>query len=163
MLASRQLMRFASFIGFEGSAGEWEPEYQELCATNGWNSAVGIDASTFTYFVNTKDSGGHCTDDDLRRILTEVASPASAVLGPSSEHDMKPGDWACPRCESLQFARNDQCRKCGGLKPVAGAGSGGQRRGYQGTGGARARSRSPKSKTTCGPGERVVRVEKLEE
>lgn len=29
----------------------------------------------------------------------------------------KPGDWNCPACGDLQFARNTQCRRCGTLKP----------------------------------------------
>jgi len=31
-----------------------------------------------------------------------------------------PGDWYCPRCKDLQFARNMQCRMCGAGKPEAG-------------------------------------------
>lgn len=30
----------------------------------------------------------------------------------------KPGDWNCPVCGDLQFARNRVCRKCGGGRPV---------------------------------------------
>mmetsp|Transcript_1036 Transcript_1036/g.2332 ORF Transcript_1036/g.2332 Transcript_1036/m.2332 type:complete len:252 (-) Transcript_1036:166-921(-) len=29
-----------------------------------------------------------------------------------------PGDWICPSCGDLQFARNAQCRMCGGRRPV---------------------------------------------
>mmetsp|Transcript_86270 Transcript_86270/g.180501 ORF Transcript_86270/g.180501 Transcript_86270/m.180501 type:complete len:414 (+) Transcript_86270:450-1691(+) len=29
----------------------------------------------------------------------------------------KPGDWVCPECNDLQFARNTQCRKCGMPNP----------------------------------------------
>merc|ERR1712107_816813 len=35
----------------------------------------------------------------------------------------KPGDWNCPACGDLQFARNSECRKCGEPAP-AGAGKG---------------------------------------
>jgi len=36
----------------------------------------------------------------------------------------KPGDWNCPSCGDLQFARNTQCRKCGAANPLlAGSGS----------------------------------------
>lgn len=31
-----------------------------------------------------------------------------------------PGDWHCPRCKDLQFARNAQCRMCGCPKPEQG-------------------------------------------
>eukprot|EP00927_Polykrikos_kofoidii_P024392 TRINITY_DN22196_c0_g1_i1.p1 TRINITY_DN22196_c0_g1~~TRINITY_DN22196_c0_g1_i1.p1 ORF type:complete len:1475 (+),score=348.70 TRINITY_DN22196_c0_g1_i1:86-4426(+) len=29
----------------------------------------------------------------------------------------KPGDWNCPGCSDLQFARNSRCRRCGTLRP----------------------------------------------
>eukprot|EP00435_Cladocopium_sp_Y103_P011829 s1932_g3.t1 len=29
----------------------------------------------------------------------------------------RPGDWTCPTCNDLQFARNAACRRCGGAKP----------------------------------------------
>jgi len=31
-----------------------------------------------------------------------------------------PGDWHCPKCKDLQFARNKQCRMCGCPKPESG-------------------------------------------
>jgi len=30
---------------------------------------------------------------------------------------MKPGDWNCPNCGDHQFAKNDECRKCGTANP----------------------------------------------
>lgn len=37
---------------------------------------------------------------------------------------MKVGDWICPGCGDIQFARNDKCRKCGTPNPAPGAGKG---------------------------------------
>lgn len=34
--------------------------------------------------------------------------------------DVKPGDWYCPACKDLQFARNAQCRMCGTARPEDG-------------------------------------------
>lgn len=31
--------------------------------------------------------------------------------------NMKPGDWTCPQCGDLQFARNSSCRMCSAPKP----------------------------------------------
>merc|ERR1712110_1048102 len=31
--------------------------------------------------------------------------------------NMKPGDWLCPSCGDLQFARNTSCRQCGAARP----------------------------------------------
>lgn len=36
---------------------------------------------------------------------------------------MKPGDWTCPACNDLQFARNPVCRRCGSARPAAEPGS----------------------------------------
>jgi len=54
----------------------------------------------------------------------------------------KPGDWCCPSCNDIQFARNQVCRRCGEPKPTGpggnfggGQGSGGQGSGGQGGGG----------------------------
>jgi len=38
---------------------------------------------------------------------------------------MKAGDWMCPGCNDLQFARNTECRKCGTANPGSGGGGGG--------------------------------------
>merc|ERR1712110_1185560 len=35
---------------------------------------------------------------------------------------MQEGDWACPSCSDIQFARNTVCRKCGTPKPTDGGG-----------------------------------------
>lgn len=47
----------------------------------------------------------------------------------------KPGDWYCPACNDLQFARNTNCRQCRAPKPNTPDGPGGAVRG---------RSRSPR-------------------
>jgi hypothetical protein len=47
--------------------------------------------------------------------------------------DVKPGDWACPSCRVNNFARRDQCFRCGARKPFEDGGGGGG--GYGGGGG----------------------------
>merc|ERR1712176_36360 len=32
--------------------------------------------------------------------------------------DMRPGDWMCPACGDLQFAKNANCRQCGMARPA---------------------------------------------
>lgn len=68
-----------------------------------------------------------------------------SVPAPSSYQKTMPGDWYCPRCKDLQFARNAACRMCATPKPseeeegmMAGGAEGNA---YQG--GSRSRSRSP--------------------
>ncbi|XRB09199.1 UPF0481 protein [Pycnococcus provasolii] len=36
--------------------------------------------------------------------------------------DMKPGDWNCPGCGHLNFARRTNCQRCGGYRPGVGGG-----------------------------------------
>ena len=35
---------------------------------------------------------------------------------PMPRGSMKPGDWCCPSCGDLQFAKNAECRRCGTSK-----------------------------------------------
>lgn len=42
---------------------------------------------------------------------------------PRAPADARAGDWACPSCKDVQFARNPWCRKCGREKPDVPAGS----------------------------------------
>merc|ERR1719320_1862878 len=35
---------------------------------------------------------------------------------------VKDGDWVCPGCFDIQFAKNATCRKCGGANPIGGPG-----------------------------------------
>lgn len=40
--------------------------------------------------------------------------------GGGANQRVLPGDWYCPKCKDLQFARNKQCRMCGCQKPETG-------------------------------------------
>eukprot|EP00927_Polykrikos_kofoidii_P036391 TRINITY_DN3072_c0_g1_i1.p1 TRINITY_DN3072_c0_g1~~TRINITY_DN3072_c0_g1_i1.p1 ORF type:complete len:869 (+),score=121.65 TRINITY_DN3072_c0_g1_i1:81-2609(+) len=44
--------------------------------------------------------------------------PLRIELGGAAPWNTSPGDWICPNCQDLQFARNTQCRKCGGPPPA---------------------------------------------
>lgn len=44
------------------------------------------------------------------------------VGGFASSKPGKPGDWMCPQCNDLQFARNDNCRRCGFARPAQAGG-----------------------------------------
>merc|ERR1719416_381140 len=44
----------------------------------------------------------------------------SAGGGFAGGGDSRPGDWTCPKCFDLQFARNLNCRKCNEPRPAGG-------------------------------------------
>lgn len=47
---------------------------------------------------------------------SEAAKEAGIAAGHGGQ-EMKPGDWFCPACNDLQFAKNTKCRKCGEANP----------------------------------------------
>jgi len=62
---------------------------------------------------------------------------------PAKQHMTKPGDWVCPQCEDLQFARNTECRLCSTPKPAEGDSN---------FDASRVRSRSPRGRAAEGAG-----------
>eukprot|EP00927_Polykrikos_kofoidii_P024394 TRINITY_DN22196_c0_g2_i2.p1 TRINITY_DN22196_c0_g2~~TRINITY_DN22196_c0_g2_i2.p1 ORF type:complete len:1021 (+),score=165.45 TRINITY_DN22196_c0_g2_i2:183-3245(+) len=62
----------------------------------------------------------------LRPAEDSGACTSGLVEGPQlpPNKQAKPGDWNCPGCSDLQFARNLRCRRCGTLRPAdAGGGA----------------------------------------
>merc|ERR1712217_557300 len=63
------------------------------------------------------------------------ASLQAMEAGKASGNDgatEKPGDWYCPSCGDLQFARNSECRKCGTPNPDPDAKGAGKKTGGKG-------------------------------
>lgn len=73
-LGLSELHDFAKLCGFDGDAQEWEEEYRELCAENGWSPGVGADALHFAHLVNDESATAHCTDEQLRDLVRSVES-----------------------------------------------------------------------------------------
>ncbi|EPS73463.1 hypothetical protein M569_01294, partial [Genlisea aurea] len=71
-------------------------------------------------------------DSSVRNLLSELARVSSGLL-PSTQQfsdrqvqtprplgpniQMKKGDWICPKCDFMNFARNMNCRECGETRP----------------------------------------------
>jgi len=49
--------------------------------------------------------------------------------GGGKGQQMKPGDWWCPGCGDLQFAKNDVCRQCSTPRPAGGKSTAGMKQG----------------------------------
>lgn len=49
-----------------------------------------------------------------------ASSGGGLSRGGGSQRVSQPGDWTCPQCKDLQFARNKQCRMCRCPRPESG-------------------------------------------
>lgn len=62
----------------------------------------------------------------------QAPDPMAGMMGAGlSGGNMRPGDWSCPACGDLQFARNAVCRRCATPRPAGGAGGACLGCGYQ--------------------------------
>merc|ERR1711933_483205 len=56
---------------------------------------------------------GHSRPEELETEQARAAGTAAIA----SDEGARPGDWICPGCRDLQFARNLRCRQCGHSRP----------------------------------------------
>eukprot|EP00443_Scrippsiella_acuminata_P079883 CAMPEP_0115528590 /NCGR_PEP_ID=MMETSP0271-20121206/83475_1 /TAXON_ID=71861 /ORGANISM="Scrippsiella trochoidea, Strain CCMP3099" /LENGTH=185 /DNA_ID=CAMNT_0002960527 /DNA_START=45 /DNA_END=602 /DNA_ORIENTATION=+ len=69
----------------------------------------------------------------MQQMWNYSGGDASSSYGTSSNgQEMKPGDWICPSCSNLNFARRNECKMCGTERP---ADSGGKDAGGKDAGG----------------------------
>jgi len=54
--------------------------------------------------------------DSTAVLLARIGKARKGLLTPQTAQN--PGDWYCPGCSDLQFARNLKCRNCGMEKPM---------------------------------------------
>lgn len=85
-LGSEEMLIFAKLTGFEGSAADWQEEFQSLCQELG---AQGIDLATFSRLVDdASEQGCFCTDEELRNIIrsgtTTSSQPECVMQAPKS-------------------------------------------------------------------------------
>mmetsp|Transcript_109354 Transcript_109354/g.314944 ORF Transcript_109354/g.314944 Transcript_109354/m.314944 type:complete len:353 (-) Transcript_109354:89-1147(-) len=59
-----------------------------------------------------------CGTGKLAGVGAGIGMDGSAPHGGGNTQQPKPGDWYCPGCQDLQFARNPACRRCGTAKPA---------------------------------------------
>lgn len=100
-----------------GGNGPWGGGGQNpgwaAAAIGGWTSTGG-DGSTWT---TTGQDGGQWTSFSVSAPAGGMGmggAMAGAAMGG------RPGDWTCPKCFDLQFARNSKCRKCDSDRPAGG-------------------------------------------
>lgn len=50
--------------------------------------------------------------------MKKPGAPVVAASGGPAPGALRPGDWRCPTCSDMQFARNQTCRRCGAQQPT---------------------------------------------
>lgn len=66
----------------------------------------------------------HFAREPTAVLIARIAKARQGELSEStSQHftEQRPGDWTCPSCKDLQFAKNTHCRKCGTPNPEKGS------------------------------------------
>lgn len=84
-----------------------------------------------TFAHGEAELGTYASPDAAAAHYAQVGGKGKDIYGGGGEASaagggkgMMPGDWTCPACGDHQFARNTECRKCGGPNPaVAGGGA----------------------------------------
>lgn len=80
-LNSQEMRRFSEYMGFAGTAAEWQAEYALIV-----DNLKGVDVQLFNQLVDdeSEDAGCYCTDDELSSMLEhfENSQPASAARKP---------------------------------------------------------------------------------
>lgn len=89
----------------------------------------------------SRDSCNKCHAPKKVIQARRVPATVQRVVAPNTNVNKRDGDWFCPSCGDLNFARNLECRKCSHPSPVAplpfapvGGGMAGPYGGFQGGG-----------------------------
>mmetsp|Transcript_10197 Transcript_10197/g.28753 ORF Transcript_10197/g.28753 Transcript_10197/m.28753 type:complete len:191 (-) Transcript_10197:314-886(-) len=103
--------------------GDW------TCPNCGDNVFARNDACRRCATPRPADTGSYSQGGGGRAAFSLSGPAGGSPAGMSM--NMKPGDWVCPSCKDLQFARNTTCRLCNTPRPDE-------------AGTSRSRSRSPR-------------------
>ena len=56
------------------------------------------------------------SSSSLTLVVHRCGGPNPATTG-GKVIGQRPGDWRCPGCQDIQFAKNTECRRCGTANP----------------------------------------------
>jgi Ca2+-binding EF-hand superfamily protein len=78
-LNRKEMKNLASVLGFDGEDGEWAQEYSKLCENTKADEETGIpQAAIFELLDDESDTGLHCTDEDMWRVIGTLQARAEA-------------------------------------------------------------------------------------
>lgn len=112
-LDAKDLETFGKLTGFQGTADEWQKEYQGLCHDRGVKPEIGFEQAQFRAMVDDKnETSTHCTDEELAELLGKVSVAAVkpevlALIHPSKAVVKTEHAPASQRTSELQVSRGD--------------------------------------------------------
>mmetsp|Transcript_50012 Transcript_50012/g.129859 ORF Transcript_50012/g.129859 Transcript_50012/m.129859 type:complete len:849 (-) Transcript_50012:86-2632(-) len=81
-----EMKTLASVLGFDGPDDEWSQEYSKMCESSKCKEEDGIpEASIMDLLEDESDTGLHCTDEDLWRIIGTLQARAEAAAKEEAE------------------------------------------------------------------------------
>lgn len=89
-LNKAEMRELAGLVGFEGSAQEWEQEYQKLCLEVNVKPEEGVpQAVVLNLLDDESDTGCYCNDEEIRTLLgdesaTDTTASTTATVGPTT-------------------------------------------------------------------------------
>lgn len=101
----------SSAVHVDSEPSDAEPEKDAYTSpfTDACVSSTGAVCSNSVASGDVEAVVSHCDESSLRKFTNPVAS--------GTLHDIREGDWYCPKCADFQFGRNSACRMCGEPKP----------------------------------------------
>ncbi|XP_076949017.1 zinc finger protein VAR3, chloroplastic-like [Bidens hawaiensis] len=107
------------------SVGETERRMRSFLQGSNEASSVDLMKYILSYASNPQRNIKEATESSVRRVLQEIVNLANRGreqheqmprnLGPNIT--MKRGDWICPKCSFMNFARNTKCLECEETRP----------------------------------------------
>jgi len=80
LLSESQMLVFACFTGYEGSAEQWKDDFRHLCTDLGADPGTGLNILSLEKLVNNSGEGGlYCTDDELQTIRVKMEHKVKMV------------------------------------------------------------------------------------
>ncbi|KAL8195578.1 hypothetical protein R6Q57_025981 [Mikania cordata] len=108
---------------------ETERRMRSYLQTEGSNEATAVDLMKYilSYASNPERNIKEATESSVRSILQEIGNLTNRgqaseqheqmPRNPGANITMKRGDWICPKCNFMNFARNTKCLECEELRP----------------------------------------------
>lgn len=105
-LKRKEMQSLASVLGFDGTDAEWEEEYKKLCETAKTDLEAGIPQEVVMRLLDDEsDTGLHCSEEDIWRIIGTLQARAEAAAKAEAEAKAEADKKAEEEKQAIEQAR----------------------------------------------------------